>query len=151
MPKQPVSEYERFFSKTKRAEDGCLMWTGATRYGYGIFNRYPGPLIIASRLAWIFQYGDIPEGLCVLHKCDHPGCVDHTHLFLGTRGDNHRDKVQKGRSNRGMRHGHAKLTDDLVRQIRAAEGTQEELSKRFNIDQASISRIKRRLQWSHVT
>jgi hypothetical protein len=149
MPKRQVDLRERFFSKTKRAENGCLEWTAVTRYGYGIFNRYP-KLIIASRMAWIFEHGEIQDDLCVLHRCDNPKCVDHTHLFLGTRGDNHRDKVAKGRSNRGIKHGHSKLTDDQVRQIREMSGTQNEIAKMFGIDQGAVSRIRSRKAWIHI-
>jgi hypothetical protein len=149
MPKQRVSVRERFFSKTKRAENGCLEWTGATSHGYGVFNRYP-KLIVAPRMAWIFKYGEIQDGMCVLHKCDNPKCVDYMHLFTGTRGDNHRDKVAKDRSNRGMRHGHVKLNDDQVRQIRAMQGTQQTIADHFGVDQGLISRIKNRKYWTHI-
>jgi len=149
MPKQRVGRETRFFSKTTRAENGCLEWTGAIVHGYGMFNRYPG-LITASRMAWIFAYGEIPDGLCVLHKCDNPRCVDYLHLFLGTRRDNHLDKVAKGRSNRGMRHGHAKLTDAQVLEIRAMSGTQKSIAERFGVDQGLISKILSRKYWSHI-
>lgn len=149
MPKRQLSVKERFFAKTKRAENGCLEWTAVTRYGYGIFNRYPR-LILAHRMAWIFEHGEIPNGLYVLHKCDNPPCVEHTHLFLGTQMDNHQDKVAKGRSNRGMKHGHAKLTNDQVFQIREMTGTQTEIAKKFGIRQSCVSQIKNRKLWGHI-
>lgn len=148
MPKQRVDVRERFFSKTKIAENGCLEWTAAKRHGYGVFNPY-GKLVMAPRFAWFLKYGETPE-LCVLHKCDNPSCVNYQHLFLGTRGDNHRDKVAKDRSNRGMRHGHAKLTDDQVRQIRAMQGYQKEIAALFGIDQGLVSKIKNRKYWTHI-
>ena len=150
MPKQRASLRERFFSYTRRAENGCLEWIGCLCHGYGMFYRSPKKTIISSRMAWILEHGDIAGGLCVLHRCDNQLCVDHSHLFLGTRTDNHLDKVAKGRSNRGMRHGHVKLTDEQVLQIRAMNGTQRSIADQLGVDQGLISRIKNRKYWTHI-
>ncbi len=55
-------------------------------------------LLRAHRFSWQIHKGDIPEKLHVLHKCDTPACVNPDHLFLGTNGDNMRDKAKKGRA-----------------------------------------------------
>ena len=51
----------------------------------------------AHRAAWVDANGPISEGMCVLHRCDNPPCVNVDHLFLGTQADNIADMVAKGR------------------------------------------------------
>ena len=51
----------------------------------------------AHRASWIIHYGEIPEGLFVLHNCDNPGCVNPDHLKLGTQLDNMRNRIQRKR------------------------------------------------------
>ena len=71
----------------------CWLWTGSRNAdGYGLFGLL-GKTTRAHRIAW----GDVPDGLHVLHRCDNPPCVRRSHLFLGTDRDNQRDKAAKGR------------------------------------------------------
>jgi hypothetical protein len=57
----------------------------------------------AHRIAWELVHGPIPAGLYILHHCDNPACCNAFdtahHLFLGTKTDNNRDMVAKGRAN----------------------------------------------------
>ena len=87
----------------------CIEYAGALdRQGYGIAHRYVDGVrktLTAHRLAWIEVHGEIPAGLCVCHSCDNPSCVNVEHLWLGTHGDNARDRKAKGRNgDNGLRH-----------------------------------------------
>lgn len=77
----------------------CWEWMAAReKKGYGKFGvSNPRRLVKASRFVWELERGPIPEGLWVLHRCDHPPCVNPAHLFLGTARDNNRDTASKGR------------------------------------------------------
>jgi len=90
---------------------GCWLWLGATdRHGYGQVTLCRTDRIklnlralqAAHRVSWLCTHGPIPNGMCVLHKCDNPACVNLDHLWLGTLKDNSRDMVAKGRHGGGV-------------------------------------------------
>jgi len=149
----------RFMSKVDiGGSDDCWLWTGTLdKDGYGVMG-VGDRKIRAHRVSWAIHNGPIPEGMCVCHRCDVPGCVNPAHLFLGTQADNMRDMTIKGRSvqhpaSPGEGHPCAKLTEAQVLAIRAecANGaTQTRLAERFRISSAAISRIVRREAWGHV-
>jgi hypothetical protein len=90
---------ERFWNKVNKVEGTCWLWTGvSSSVGYGRFcwRERATSLIGAHRVSWMLTYGDIPDGLFVLHKCDVKLCVNPDHLWLGTNADNIRDAADKG-------------------------------------------------------
>ena len=115
---------DRFISKVRLTESGCLEWTGSlTQSGYGQLS-VNGQPDKAHRVSWRLHFGAIPDGLLVCHKCDNPRCVEPSHLFLGTHRDNMRDMVNKGRHRavtspetlpRGDRHYARREPDRLAR------------------------------------
>ncbi len=139
-------------------EAGCVLWIGCKNIdGYGKIDcRVRKRMVGAHRVAYELAHGPIPDGLHVLHRCDNPPCVNVEHLFLGTQADNNADMDAKGRrvSSHGERHRSAKLTEDLVREIRrrySAGGiSQPALAAEFGIDKAGICRLLNRKNWKHV-
>lgn len=75
---------------------GCILWTGASRAGYGAI-KVRGVLAATHRLSYEIEYGPIPDGMSVCHRCDRPSCINPEHLFVGTRADNMADGYAKGR------------------------------------------------------
>lgn len=147
-------DIERFWKKVdKRGPDECWNWRAAKTNGYGA-QKIKGFHFVASRLSWIIHFGDIPEGLKALHKCDNPPCVNPEHLFLGTDNDNMVDKVKKGRatggSQPGEKNGSVKLRVDNVFEIRRllSSETISAISRTFKVSRAQINRIKNGLSWS---
>ncbi len=143
----PVAE--RLWAKVEKT-DQCWVWLGSVRsWGYGQINVGQNRTVHAHRLAYELCVGPIPEGLCVLHKCDVPRCVRPDHLFLGTRVDNQKDMARKGRARNGSA---TKLTSCQVTSLRNlyAEGvcSRLDLARRFEISKAHVDRILRGENWN---
>jgi len=95
-----ITPEERFWLKVnKNGPNGCWEWTGSKRdktRGYG--GHWDGTKgVRAHRFAWELHHGKVTTGLRVLHRCDNPGCVNPSHLFLGTDLANVQDRDEKGR------------------------------------------------------
>lgn len=97
-PHAPDLLLRRFWARVSKSAS-CWLWTGARApNGYGhILAR--GVIVAVHRLSWEVHAGPIPDGLCVLHRCDIRHCVRPDHLFLGTHRDNSADMIRKGRDN----------------------------------------------------
>ena len=144
---------ERFEEKFVKGEaDSCWNWMSTKIWnGYGRLS-FDGRPQLAHRVAWMFYVGDIPNGLCVLHRCDNRGCVNPSHLFLGTYADNVHDCMNKGRrvDNAGEKHGHAKLTEEQVKTIRARRSDGAlgvDLAREFGVTKQTISKITNHHAW----
>lgn len=134
----------------------CWPWLrGTNPDGYGQMS-YKGKVWLTHRLAWTLDNGPIPDGLCILHSCDNPPCVNPAHLRPGTKANNAHDRDERGRRTppKGVTNGRAKLDDDKVRDMRRlyATGwyTQAELGALFGVARARVSRIVRCEEWTHV-
>jgi len=150
---------ERFWSRVDKSGE-CWAWKGSVcSNGYGRVS-VNGALTGAHRHAWAITNGPIPEGICVLHRCDNPPCVNPAHLWLGTQLENIQDRVAKGRNGAtGSKHGadgyNAKLTSEAVSEIRsryAAGGiTQQQLGEAHGVNRSTIGYIVRNNTWKHET
>ena len=152
---RPLSE--RLFSRVSKQPSGCWDFTGSrNRRGYGsIYSHDHRKHIRAHRASWYLSHGEVPPGVLVCHKCDNPSCVNPEHLFLGTRRDNVRDMLEKGRSfdRRAAMIGErraAKLNWEKVREIRrlAENGCHvKTLAQEYGVTPANIRAILRGKTW----
>ena len=115
----PGSVAPRFWAKVKiGGVNECWEWQASKRRMYGKI-RCDGEYWLAHRVVWVMTYGQIPEGKLVLHHCDHPGCVNPKHLFLGTTQDNYKDMVSKNRDTRRTKthclRGHLRTEENTYR------------------------------------
>lgn len=146
----------RLWSKIEvRGPDECWSWkAGLHSFGYGQFwvnsiLRSPG----AHHVIALLSYGPAPSGMQALHSCDNPSCCNPAHIRWGTPGDNMADRDERGRNAHGERQHLARLTADLVRQMRAVHATgvgTPELGRRFGVHTSTAHAAVTRKTWRHV-
>jgi hypothetical protein len=98
----------------------------------------------------VWEHGPRPEGMQAAHSCGNgPGCVNRRHLRWATASENEQDKIIHGTSNRGERHGNAKLTEADVRAIRTDDRRPYHLiALDYGVNDWTIARIIRRESWA---
>lgn len=150
-----IDRFMAFIPEMKK--NTCWIWQGGhngIRENYGRF-RLKDRTVFAHRYAWELIHGFIPDGMCVLHKCDNPPCVNPDHLFLGTRADNNADKEIKGRaaSTKGVLNGRSILTENDVCKIRKLlklEISIKEIACQMHVAWNTIYDIATGRRWSHI-
>lgn len=145
-----TSSVMEHFLREHQGNDGCWIWPRwKDKDGYGR-TQFNGKTAIAHRVAYIIFTGKDPKNLCVLHRCDNPGCCNPSHLFLGTPKDNYRDSAQKGRASIGEKNGLSKLTSEQVLSIRKDNRRQVDIALDYGILQTTVSAIKTGQNWRHL-
>jgi len=157
---------EHLFAKTllnrfvalvdKGRDDECWIWTGARNadgYGHIQIDNFVEK---AHRLSYRLFIGNIPDGMCICHRCDNPSCVNPSHLFLGTKLDNARDREAKNRNTylSGEKHKMAKLTSEQVESIRSTpivkHGDKARIAMEYGVSQSCIGSILNRKTWKEI-
>ena len=121
-------------------------WVGGkNKYGYGAFyinHKSKGAHCISYEL---FN-GPIPEGMCVLHSCDDPGCVNPECLHLGTKKDNTHEMMDRRRNK------HIILTKQSVEEIKTLlaqrKYKQREIASMYGVKNSTIGMISSGKNWS---
>lgn len=160
-PRRPM--IDRLWARVERdPKTGCLLWRGhVAKNGYGMMKigRNPTRYESVHRIAYRIFYGEIPKDRpFVCHHCDVPICIEGSHLFAGTQGDNVRDCWEKGRGftpggAKGEEHPNSHLTASQVLDIRARYGSgerQTRLAEEYGIRQGHVSNLVLRKSWRHL-
>jgi hypothetical protein len=93
-----------FWAKVNKQDDGCWVWGGSTRSGYGRL-RHGNRNYSAHHITWHAVNGPIPEGLepdhtchdpnvCPGGECQHRACVNPEHMRLVTHAENVRAAIK---------------------------------------------------------
>ena len=152
-----AQDVERFWSKVdRRGPDECWPWTKGTYgdTGYGCFwlkGRSWGAHVVVLLICGI----EIPAGHLVLHECDNPPCCNPAHVHPGTQSQNIKDAHARGRiDQRGERNHQAKVTGDIVREMRGMftgkRGEQAQFCRTYGLSPATVNEIVHRRIWRDV-
>lgn len=111
----------------------------------GYQGTYPfGRIHSAVMLAFV---GPCPDGLEVRHLDGKKHNNKLSNLIYGTQSQNEADKVRHGTSNRGERHGMARLTETDVLLIRRSTLSNAQIADRFSVSEGAVRLIKARKRW----
>lgn len=73
-----------------------------------------------------------------------------SNLQWKTAKENSADRAKHGTQARGERSGPSKLTEEKVRAILVADGTQAQIGARFGVSQSAVWKIRSGKMWAHV-
>ncbi|PXW28220.1 HNH endonuclease signature motif containing protein [Paraburkholderia caballeronis] len=136
----------------------CLEFTGhICKAGYGLVW-HEGKNRLAHRVSFELHNAPITEKQDVMHSCDNRKCINPAHLSLGSRSENLRDMLAKGRGRHcfGEAHPFSKLTSDAVAQIRrefqpySRTHGAAALARRFGVTQGAVSCVLRGKSWKQA-
>jgi hypothetical protein len=94
--------------------------------------------------------GPCPEGMECRHLNGKHQDNRRENLEWNTHLVNLGDMVVHGTSFAGVKHPKAKLTEDDIREIRAANATERALGEVYGVSQVTINSIRTRKTWKHV-
>jgi len=139
-------------------EKPCKDHWSATSHGYHIIH-VPGTTSSVVRLhRYLYeQHHKVkldPKDV-IRHTCDNRWCIEITHLLIGTKKDNTRDGIERGRIKlKGEDNPNARLTEEDVKKIRqmhkTGKYTQAELAEEYDVYPSTISRIISRELWGDL-
>lgn len=124
---------------------GAVCADGYVRLG-GARNGY----LYAHRLIWETVHGPIPAGLEIDHRNGRRNDNRIVNLDLVTRQENVRRAVESGRVPLGMDKAEAKLTDDLVCEIRGSNLPTRTLALKLGVDPRTVRDARRGRTWRHI-
>lgn len=144
----------------EKLENGCMICTSHCKDKDGYVRiRRNGKHDRLHRIIYEMNYGEIPKGLLIRHKCDNPNCCNIEHLEIGTSQDNVNDMIERGRSikgrpnlkARGILNNNSKLNEEQVKEIYISNLGYRKLAKIYNVSTTNVSNIKRKRQWRWLT
>lgn len=165
-----VSLRDRFEAKFYPVPwSGCWIWMATCdQDGYGRFRVDRARMPRAHVVSYELYRAAVPDGLFVLHTCDVPQCVNPSHLYLGTKKDNARDRDSRGRHWRdrdpeafaqhvktliasrdtaGEQNHKNKLTADAARAIRSVSRPNPEIARQHGVTTPTVWKIKAGRSW----
>lgn len=112
--------------------------------------------INAHKFSFEAFVGPVPRGHVVRHRCHNRRCVNPDHLMVGTQRDNIHDAMERGTLKHwsapaGEANHCAKLATEDVLRIRSDPRSNAAIAREYGVSHTTISGIKRRTTWRHLT
>jgi hypothetical protein len=166
MPKRktPIGAVQNWLAVHKNySGDDCLIWPFMRdKSGYGLVaapyrQDRKRRKFFAHRIICEMAHGPMPfaDAVAAHYVCENGsgGCVNPKHIRWSTAEQNYRDRIVFERIPRGEGNGHAKLTENQVKDIyaRAHRGEQNKsLAAEYGIDRSQVSNIRYQKAWRHL-
>jgi hypothetical protein len=151
----------RFWQRVQLCSHGqdcpycCFPWTGqySTR-GYGRITIVQRQRAQAHRIGWeLWHHLTMPPEKLAAHYCNHPWCVNPSHLYPATYHDNKQDSVRIGSHLHGSRHPRSRLHESDILEIfrlTAAGLSRRQIAQHFQVRPLVIWDVIHRNTWRHV-
>ena len=130
-----------------------LMRTPLARSGYPVVKLTKdgaGKTITIHTVVLLAFVGPRPSGQECRHLNGDRQDARLKNLRWGTPLENTADRKAHGTMPCGINHHAAKLTDDIVRQIRQSTDCHAEIAARYGISRSLVTNVKLRKAWAHV-
>jgi len=104
IPAKTIAWHRELIELQTNREGSCWIWTKSLNWDGYAHTSFGGRSISVHRVSYLIHNGDIPAGMVVRHCCpggENRACVNPDHLILGSKGDNNRDTVLRGKGGRG--------------------------------------------------
>ncbi len=147
---------QRFWSKVDKSGgvDACWPWTACIgTNGYGNF-KFEGKNKNAHRVAYELVHGPVDRNMEIRHHCDNKLCCNDSHLEPGTRLENVRDAIERGRHPHGESCGRSKLSLPLVlaiKQLKLLGCNAAQIGKDLQLAESTVRDILSNKTWKHLT
>ena len=138
-PGYPDAKAKELLARTIITPNGCMEFKGyISSNGYVHANVF-GKFDHVHRHIYRLVKGEIPEKADVCHTCDNRKCINPDHLFVGTRLDNMRDMIDKGR----QVHPATMTAESTERLLEMAKNgiSYKDMEKEFGIKKERIGKI----------
>lgn len=141
-------------------ENGCIECISHCQDDDGYIRfMYNNKQTRLHRFLYEREYGEIPKGMVIRHKCDNRKCCNINHLEVGTQKDNVNDMIKRGRDKyhlakynlRGEKSYCNKLSREQVKEIYLSKLGNKKLSKIYEVSTANIHHIKKKQTWKWFT
>ncbi len=148
----PSEARETFERLSTIDSDECQIWPYSLCEGYGNI-RISLKKIGVHRLS-LMNHEEPPDDgkYFAAHKCGNRACLNPKHLYWATQLENSQDKYLHDTVPFGNKSCHAKLSEQEVWEVFHATGRpQTAIAKTYGVTQSTVSRIKNKMNWWHMT